>query len=370
MKKLLKIEPKRIQQHDIIKYLKSKKDFEIYFSWCQTEVPFSLCDRTQTFDMPLNFHIRHPIKPLSSNVQTYSDACDSRAKEIIELAEKTDSMIYVFWSGGLDSTVILTSFLSNSTDIQQKRFTVLLTQNSIKENPIFFKNFILGKLSYESAIVDFSKIFNREKSIFVHGESQDQMYATPGNKMHLSQELDDIATPNSLMKYLVKDQDNQFSMELSEDLTYMLSTSAQSVGLKLEKKIDFLWWRSFCFGSQSTDVRFFQSLNLKDDSVNVELLDQNIITFFMSPKFDQFIMHRVQNNKVSILNEYKKEPREYIFAFDKNVDYYKNKGKVGSGPALVASEDSHYALDDSFRSVSPETLMEYYNPNNVFSKYR
>ena len=373
MKKLLKFETDKLVHCNEITDLKSKKDFEIYLSLCHAYNDFNSCliDRTQTFEMPLKFQIRYPILMLQSNIQTYSDACDSRALEIIKLAEDKDLPIYFFWSGGVDSTVILTSFLSNGTTDQHDRFIVFLTQSSIKENPNFFKNFILGKLKYESP-VNFLKTFSKQKAIFVHGECQDQMYATPGTKMNLSLELEDDATTSNLAKYIFRYPNEESSIIYCQEYIHILKTSALSVGVILEKVCDFSWWRSFCFGIQHTDVRSLQLLNLKeDDQVDVELLNQNIITFFMSQKFDQFIMQRVQNNKdISILKEYKKEAKEYIFAFDKDFDYFKNKNKIASGVSLLNSHDIPCVLDNSFKSVPLDKLIEYYNPNNCFSKYR
>ena len=377
MKKLFKMEPIYVSQNLSKTKLKSKKDFEVYLNLCNTPFAsdiFSLCDRTQTFNMPLEHEIRLPITKILSDNQTYDDACDSRAKEIIAVAEQLDQQIHFMWSGGVDSTVILSSFIKNSSESQQKRFTVLLTQNSIRENPIFFKNYILEKLNYKSAL-NFIEIVNKGNSMIVHGECQDQIFGTGGGKMFMVNELEVLATTENIKKFIISDTaySTELLNEIINDFIYMLKCSAQSVGVDLDTIGEYLWWKSLCFGFQSMDVRYFQFHY--DKSIDLKSSNQNIITFFMSQKFDQWVMQNVQYNKhipsiQRIFKPYKREAKKYIFNFDKNQEYFDKKGKVNSGGMIASSLSKKYILDNSFESVPIDKLIEYYNPDNYFSKYR
>jgi hypothetical protein len=53
----------------------------------------------------------------------------------------------VCWSGGIDSTCILVGLMKF---VDPKNITVLLTEDSIKENPYFYKQFIENKISTQS----------------------------------------------------------------------------------------------------------------------------------------------------------------------------------------------------------------------------
>jgi hypothetical protein len=367
MNKLLRIDPNWILNRDC-DFVKSNKDLEIYLRLCAPNKHrnWGLIDRTGKFQMPLDFQIRLPITNISAELQTYSDACNSRAKEIIDLADQNDLKIYILWSGGVDSTAILTSMLLNSSADQRKRFIVLLTQQSIAENIDYFNNFIIGKLSYASA-VNYKNIINID-NILVHGECQDQMYMIMGGRYYNEKEIDNIATTESFHETVLGN--SKFDLEIVDAFMFMLRESARSVGVELEKIWEYHWWSTFCFGLQANDVRNFMFID--DVILNPQLLSQNVITFYNSYKFDQFIMQRVQYNKgmPSINSFYKKESKEYIFAFDKNKEYFDKKVKVNSGGVLQSTFKKKSIMDNSFNDVPIERLMDYYNPNNYFSKYQ
>ena len=372
MKRLYKIDPKWVINQNL-EFVKSNRDLEVYLNLSSptTKKNWGLIDRTMTFQMPLNFEIRVPLTEISPRTQTYDDACNSRAIEIINLAEQLDLKIYVMWSGGVDSTTVLSSLLANSSIDQQKRFIILLSQPSIKENLNYFKNFILGKLTYESS-VNFVDLLT-SGDIIVHGECQDQLYMIQGGRYYTEEEVDIPVTPKSI-KELILDN-SYFDQSMIDDYIHLMKESAGSVGIELEKAWEYIWWNSFCFGIQSNDIRTFQFV--ESDVLSPKLLSQNIITFFHTSKFDQWAMQRVQNNKdmPSINASYKKEAKEYIFAFDKNKEYFDKKKKVDSGGILHSGfkldrYSKKYIMDDSFNSVPIDKLQEYYNPNNYFSKYR
>lgn len=366
MKQLYRIDPIWIINNGST-LLKSNRDLSTYLSLCAPNrlKNWGLVDRTQTFKMPLNFQIRLPIKKISSVIQTYSDACNTRAKEIINLAELNDLKIYILWSGGVDSTAVLTSLLLNSSEDQQKRFVILLTQSSIKENLNYFNNFILGKLKYETAIT--YRTLLKSGHIIVNGECQDQLYMLFGDRLYTDDEIQVQATPDTFTKTFLEKP--TFEKKLVEDYMYLAYQSAKSVGVELKEIWEYIWWILFCFVLQANDVRNFMFV---DDPFDPELISQNIITFYSSSKFDQWAMQRVQNHKdLPPINKfYKKESKEYIFAFDKNKEYFDKKEKVNSGGVLQNTYQKKPIMDNLMKNVPVEFLMDYYNPDNFFSKYR
>jgi PP-loop superfamily ATP-utilizing enzyme len=49
------------------------------------------------------------------------------------------------YSGGIDSTLVIISLLKNASEEERNNITILLSENSIGENPNFYKDHILGK---------------------------------------------------------------------------------------------------------------------------------------------------------------------------------------------------------------------------------
>jgi hypothetical protein len=332
-------------------------------------------DRTNTIKFPLNFQILNQILPLGQQKISYADACDARAIEIMKKAESNDCRIFIMWSGGIDSTTIMSAFLRNTTSEQQQRITVFMSQNTIKENPRFFKRFVLGKLSYESSI-NFADRFAEENSIFVHGECNGQLYGDmdefsnahfmnmpkSNDKLLWQHHLSKAPTPeliHAMWKY------EKFNPELLDVVQHIVTASAKTVGIELENLHQFATWYKMCFVVQYCQARpiAFMSKNLLDNTANI---NKRVIAFFVSKDFDQWAMHRLitlrEHCKIQRL-----ESREYIKSFDGDLDYFENKQKVNSGGTLANQLKLVYALDSEMNFVPKDQLLTYYSADNIFN---
>ena len=346
----------KLKQIDKLLYC---EDLEIYLRYCQLFYS-NLADRTSTVEMPLNFKIHSPILPLKSNIQTYADAVDSKACEILEIAEKNDYKIYIMWSGGPDSTSILSSLLLNSTTAQKERFIVLLSQGSIKEHPNFFNRFILGKIKYQSSFQQLKKI-QFDQALLIHGECNDQLFGRPAilNVIPFKDNIADKTVFNKLYKSNYK---NEQMDEMWYDIYRMTSNS---VGVELKTVGDFAWWTDFCFCFQYILLRIFYR---SGDLPHFSKINDKFICFFDSDKFNQWSMQNMPGRQYNKL-EYKKEVKEYILQFDNDLHYFETKTKIVSGVSIVSGINLKHILDDSMEDVDPTDLMAYYNPNSIFKKY-
>src|SRR5688572_29714982 len=75
--------------------------FDLYGGWV---LPV---DRTGTVRTPVKTLSLAPLTPFKPFKKTYQEICDTRAKEVLAQADKLDSDMYVFYSGGIDSTCVL-----------------------------------------------------------------------------------------------------------------------------------------------------------------------------------------------------------------------------------------------------------------------
>ena len=332
-------------------------------------------DRTNTIKFPLNFQILNKILPLGQQKVSYADACDARAIEIMKKAESNDSRIFIMWSGGIDSTTIMSAFLRNTTIEQQQRITVFMSQNTIKENPRFFKRFVLGKLNYESSI-NFPIRFAEANAIFVHGECNGQLYGdmdefTNPNFMNMPTAQDKLLWQHHLTKAPTLELINamwkyeKFNHEVLEVVQHIVNASAQSVGIELENLHQFVAWYKICFVVQYCQVRpiSFMSQNILDKTTNI---NEHVIAFFVSNDFDQWAMQRLvtlrEHCKIQRL-----ESREYIKSFDNDLEYFENKQKVNSGAPLANQLKIVYALDNEMKFVPKDQLSSYYSADNIFN---
>ena len=137
----------------------------------------SLVDRSMQTVMPYNIKV-YPgfemITDLSGFSKTYEECCADRVKELIAKADKLQVPIGLLYSGGIDSTMVLVSFMKALTPAELKsKVVVLLNHDSINENPNFYYNFIRKSCTIKTSDT-MSSLFDG-KYLIVGGEHNDQL---------------------------------------------------------------------------------------------------------------------------------------------------------------------------------------------------
>ena len=323
-------------------------------------------DRTKSTNLPLNFEVKNRLTPLISPSPSYADVCNDRAVQLLTDIEKNNVSLTVLWSGGVDSTTVLSSFLMNASKSQMQNINVLLNQNSIKENPVFFKKHILGKLNYISSYKFNEDMLVNSNSWFINGENNGQLYGEDRSLGFSNQtsSIPTVATVESIKKLIKVDVSEDERTKLAAGLKFVLQKSANSIGINLIFDHQYIYWVQLNFRIQGTNMRavsFFR--------YGVKTNPSNIKSFFTHPKFDQWGMNRMMTDYFSPI--YRKESKDYIFSFDRNQEYYDTKDKMNSGGVLNASRKSYPLLDNNYMPVDISKLHEYYNEkNNILSSIR
>src|SRR5262245_33820940 len=70
-------------------------------------------DRTGTLTFPTRMKSIFPLPKMREFHTSYQELCEQRAVDLLRLAANLDVGIYVFWSGGVDSTCALISLLKH-----------------------------------------------------------------------------------------------------------------------------------------------------------------------------------------------------------------------------------------------------------------
>ena len=101
-----------------------------------------LFDRTGTVKLwPADFNIdttKFPIPKLTTITDQFNDLCTARARLIANRAAGMNQKIMLFYSGGLDSTCVLCSFILELGLAEcQQRIIICTNDAGIEENPIF-----------------------------------------------------------------------------------------------------------------------------------------------------------------------------------------------------------------------------------------
>jgi hypothetical protein len=267
-------------------------------------------------------------KPLQSDKSfnlTFEDICNKRAISLL----KTNKIINIFWSGGLDSTVALLSLISNCNDTNQIR--ILATYNSIFESGYFYETF-LKPFNTIFNVIPPKKNFN-ENEIYITGGPGNQLFKTGGMSVN-----DFVKDQNDLLKSY-KDVVDPEKYEFYEPAI-----------LKSPRPIktyeDFLWFEGFAFKweHQRYDIllRYLTPNNIK------EYLEK-FIGFYYTKEFEQWSIDS-NEQQYDINNFFKttKLPmRKYIYKQlgDRSNDYVNNK-KVGPSLFLLPIFNFKYITTD------------------------
>src|SRR5215472_2914098 len=90
---------------------KRSRDLEILNSYFTVYFGASPCDRTNTIVFPTRMRSIFPLPQMRDFRASYKDLCHQRAINLLQLAAYLNTKIYVFWSGGVDSTCVLACLL-------------------------------------------------------------------------------------------------------------------------------------------------------------------------------------------------------------------------------------------------------------------
>lgn len=137
----------------------------------------SFADRTGNIKTPVNTDIPSVLAlPTydSGFAKTYQECCLDRVDELVKLQDTLNVPIKILYSGGIDSSLILTSFIKQLGVAEtSKRVVVLLDQESIHENPGLWEKFIRPHFTIINSD-QYGAEFNSD-SIIVAGEGNDQL---------------------------------------------------------------------------------------------------------------------------------------------------------------------------------------------------
>lgn len=276
-----------------------------------------------------------------------SDILDERALELNNIAKLENKKIFIMWSGGIDSTAVLTAFIKNISVQDLENYTVVLSASSIEENPVFYEKFIKGKIKcipYLEYQVCNSEL---ETSISLNGDPADCIF---GPSLFAFKHL--VPTGGHLMPY--KDNIKVIISALEKNSEqYIKLFKVPNFGAWYVNKItknlmevsppdvetisDWWWWHYYNFKWQFSVWRPFYRRKTK--GLEYEPLTQSNLQSFVTNTFyntDRFQLWSYSNRRNHIINNdirtHKHEVKQYILDLDQNYSYHTNKSKVQSIP--------------------------------------
>ena len=325
------------------------KDISIFRSLYLLDADPFLVDRTGSVSFPFSENCYFPMIQPSSTVLSWEECSKNR---VIDLLSKHEN-VYVMWSGGIDSTLMLLSFMKYGN---MDKVTIVLNIDSIKEYGYFYKRYIANStfkvLATEQLMRDAS--LKQLPGPIISAEHADQLVGSP-----MAQLMSD--TCGRTMLGLPFDEDN-FSKFL-DNLnipTHHIDTIMEIYNITIKKSPrpiknmwDLCWWHGFNFKWQTIYMKLAIRIKYPLD----------IITFFSSEDFQNTSIHQ-EGNTLDLKQVFK----DVIVDFTLDNDYLE-KEKFASS-TLYYGLSSPAGLDSNWNKIADKefNIINYYNKNNTIKE--
>lgn len=364
MKKLLYYRPRLILSEDSNTLLPGVKKFGHFFKIFNHDVV--IVDRTETIKIPILTKSLFSIPTFRVFTKPYEEICNERAKELLKKAEVQGVRLCVFYSGGIDSTLIVVSLLKNATERQKENITILLSEESITENPNFYKNHIEGKLKVGSSI-NFPYILGTNV-LLVTGEHNDQIFGSDmiGKLMRTFGE-DVIHKPYDRDLFIQFFNTIENDLETNTFYVNLFERLCANAPIKIETNFHFLWWINFSLKWQSVFIRVLSFTAERNIShVTSDYIDSNYLTFYNTEEFQLWSLNNLDKRIKDTWSTYKWVCKDIIYNYTKDQDYRDNKTKIGSLSKIMIGSGSFNFIDESFNFYKDLSMEDYYNKDNDF----
>lgn len=270
--------------------------------------------------------------PRSADV-SFADASDLRSSQVAEIVKQdTNLPIYLYWSGGIDSTAYVSAVMRNWSKDLLDRCVIKLTHSSINEHPIFYNDHIRDKFQTKS-VYDFE---SWDKGYYINGDPADGLWL----QANILKQAWKTTLEPTVMNDNFWDTRNEFLASKLTDYMYeyllaFIKRDSELADFPVITTADFFWWMNFSLQYETMIYKHLWEPNdcLQGDLSTIEAFQDHIICWYDSIEYQQWSMQsQMRRTKFDPkqLNSYKMEAKEYIYKFDKNEYALQYKTKMPS----------------------------------------
>jgi hypothetical protein len=305
--------------------------------------------------------VRFKLPDFSRFDKSYREVCIERAIELNELSNSTKKPIIVLWSGGIDSTTVIVSLLLTTNNYDN--IIIALNGLAISENYRFYKDHIFPNFKIMSSDIVFEN-FNTD-NIIVGGEFNDQLFGADFiekfQKQYTMKQAKSALNSDLIVDFFVKqglNKDN--AIKWFELLKNSIDNYNSDLVLT---NYDFFWWYNF---TQKWQHVYFRTL-LSCDHLTDEFLDNNYQQFFNTTNFQLWSMNSGDQKIGNSWSEYKQIAKQFIFDYNRDDDYYRNKVKIGSLYHILSKRKTYpLGITSDLKFIYELDPNQYYNSDNSF----
>lgn len=311
--------------------------------------------------------------PITDNIdlsmkfnQRLSDVSDMRAMDFLNLIVQTNKRLSIFWSGGIDSTLIIAAIIKNFPRYLLDQIDIYMNHYSFFENPDFFYRVIMQNnlrcINVDSVNEEkLESIFSN--SIVTDGEPADKLWVV---QVGLSYFYKYGESNFSSSFFKGKQQFVEFLQshcsERQANFYYdYVVNNIKDVNAPVESMADLFWWINYNYHWIGHLMGWYMRHRHKNNKT-WELYQKNYHAWYNTAEYQYWSFNDTKKDRVIFENigQYKIEAKQYIYDIFKN-DYFLNyKTKIASGQR-GPSRCNGLAIFDDGTELSSADISEFVN---------
>lgn len=269
--------------------------------------------------------------------KTFEEITDARSIELLNLCRESNKKLAVFWSGGIDSTVILAAIIKNWPKSDLERVEVFFNQISIIENYYFFKDQIFKNNLTCSYTVDYSFQINDknllDSYIVTDGEPADKLwfvmagFSYARNYGNNSLEQSWWSQFKNLIGYISSFVGTETAIEFYNKIGLALNEFPHVITVG-----QWFSWINYNYYFQGHIYMAKWQPHKDKNSQDWNNFQNFYKPWFLAEDYQLWAWGKHSQNRYKFTNltDYKKEAKQYIFDLTGENFYYKFKTKNGS----------------------------------------
>jgi hypothetical protein len=296
--------------------------------------------------------------------KTFKECALITAENIYKKHVEHQVPIRLFWSGGIDSTAALLSFVELLGVAEARRSVeIVMSSRSILENPYTWEKVVRKENFTIHNALHFKEQWNGD-AIIVNGEGGDQVQGGDAYK-NISIVLgpDAMTRPWSVSD-LVKFISTRTGLPAKET-EYLANIFVQQIKqapVPIVTMGDFVWWLNFTSKWAST---YYRTATKSPSALTNEFFDNYFFPFYASDEFQLWSMYTRHEQHKGDWASYKWAAKDFICACLGSQEY-QLKHRHGSLVSVLNHTSRASAIDDQFRLYQDIDPEEWYNPTNSF----
>jgi len=306
-----------------------------------------IIDRSNTIQNPFNSVITNPLPRFDTNFNlSYEESVMLRMSEIDKIYQSRHKKFRLFYSGGIDSTTILSGFIKYfGVSKTSKILEICCTPDSINENPWVWDRYILKENFKIKSSLDHPRMWE-DNVITIMGEGNDHIFGClngPWNRFAGEDNLYPSVDIDLIIKFLL------WSNKTStiDDAEFTASEFIKLVDIApfpVDNMYLFIWWYKFLLEWEGIMIRVLAQ------STSVTASVENLLQFYNTEDFQQWSMHFHRNHPTEFAEStnYKQECKKFILK-TLDVPEYAAKCKFTSWPRVHSLIPSGVIIDENFK---------------------